>query len=83
MVRVFLEEIMKLESDSSVSNMIAIDILQRHANVELNRDEKENLFYSVNVNDVLLSDINEEDLIKVRNNGWTITEDGNKLIKKL
>ena len=83
MLKVFFNEIMKLPTESKTGNLIAINILQKHAKVELERDEKENIIYTANVNDLLLSDLTEEELMRVRDCGWCLTEDGNKILKKL
>lgn len=83
MLKVFFNEIMKLPTESKTGNLIAINILQKHAKVELERDEKENIIYTANVNDLLLSDLTEEELMRVRDCGWCLTEDENKILKKL
>lgn len=81
MNRVFLEEIMKLESNNDFGLFSSLNILKKYVNVDLLMNEKKELYYSVNISDILLSEISSDELINIRNNGWEISNDKKYLIK--
>ena len=74
---------MNLDSTNELGLAISINILNKFAKVDLLMGEKNQLYYSVNVNDLLLSDITSEDLIDVRNGGWKLSEDKKNIIKEI
>lgn len=81
MNRIFLEEIMKLKSSNDFGLFSSLNILKKYVNVDLLMSEKNELYYSVSVNNILLSDISSDELINVRNSGWELSSDKNFLIK--
>lgn len=83
MNKVVFNEIMNLDSTNELGLAISINILNKFAKVDLLMGEKNQLYYSVNVNDLLLSDITSEDLIDVRNGGWKLSEDKKNIIKEI
>lgn len=74
---------MTLPSQSNYSLFNSINILSKYTTVDLLQDEKNNLFYQVNINELLLSDITSDELINVRNNGWFIDVDEKVIRKKI
>lgn len=81
MNRIFLEEIMKLKSNNDFGLFSSLNILKKYVNVDLLMNEKNELYYSVNVNNILLSDISSDELIYIRNSGWELSSDKKFLIK--
>lgn len=81
MNRIFLEEIMKLKSSNDFGLFSSLNILKKYVNVDLLMNEKNELYYSVNVNNILLSDISSDELINIRNSGWELSSDKKFLIK--
>lgn len=81
MNRIFLEEIMKLKSINDFGLFSSLNILKKYVNVDLLMNEKNELYYSVNVNNILLSDISSDELINIRNSGWELSSDKKFLIK--
>lgn len=81
MNRIFLEEIMKLKSNNDFGLFSSLNILKKYVNVDLLMNEKNELYYSVNVNNILLSDISSDELIDIRNSGWELSSDKKFLIK--
>ena len=81
MNRIFLEEIMILKSNNDFGLFSSLNILKKYVNVDLLMNEKNELYYSVNVNNILLSDISSDELIDIRNSGWELSSDKKFLIK--
>ena len=79
----YLDEIMKLEPDNETINYEALKILNSYVKVELLMNDKFNTYYICSVEDILNSDISNEELIQIRNNGWQYSDDKKSLIKNL
>jgi len=76
-------EIMNLPIDNSVSLMVAIKILESKVKVNLLMDKDYRPYYSVNIDEILKTDITPENLIEIRNNGWCLSEDKEYIVKFL
>ena len=83
MNKYFLYEIMKLDSDNSLSLTNSIVLLSKYVDVKLMNSEDNNLYYTCKVDDILKSNIDNEELIEIRNGGWELSNDKECLIKKL
>lgn len=83
MNKVFFNEIMKLKPNNDFGLFNSLNVLKKYVNIDLLMNEKKELYYSVKINDILLSEISSEELINVRNNGWEISNDKNFLIKTI
>lgn len=83
--RIILDEIMKLPLDGDdISDFAILAIFTRYGiKVDLLTNEKNELFYSVKVPEVLLSDIETDDLVNVRNGKWEYNDSKQCIIKKL
>lgn len=83
--RFILDEIMKLEPNGDdISCFSSLAIFNRYdLDVDLLTNEHNELFYSVKVPKVLLSEISTDDLINIRNAGWEYSEDKQFIIKKI
>lgn len=77
------DEIMKIEPDNSSSLVTTLQTIGEYANVKLDEDEEFNLFYNAKVDDIIDSDITEEELLYVRNGGWEYNNDKKLLIKRI
>ena len=79
----YLDEIMKLDSDNSIGLSNSVVKLEKYADVVLKNDENNNLFFECKVEDILNSEISNEELIMLRNGGWEYNKEKNCLTKKL
>lgn len=80
-----LDEVMNLEKGNEMSVLNSYMLMQKLiGNVQLINDEKNVLSYQVDVEEIIDSSIEAEDLIKLRTEGgWEYSEDKTKLIKFL
>lgn len=78
-----LREIMKVESDNSISLFNTLNLLYNKAKVDLLSDEKHVLFFQTKISDILKSDLETEDIIFLRNGGWELSNDEKSLVKFL
>ena len=85
MNKYILEEIMNLpiDGEDSIGLITSISYIQRFANVELMTNEHNDIYYQVLVSDLLLSDIDSDTLMQLRNNGWGLSSDKTKILKKI
>lgn len=61
----------------------AFALLNQYGNVNVSSDNKGNITYECNVNDVIDNGITEDIIIKLNQNGWSLNEDNSKIIKKI
>lgn len=79
-----LYEFFKIESDGSTSLFNALNVISRNGiTVDLLQDEQHNLYYEMDVKDVLKSDIESDDILYIRNGGWELSENKKKIVKFL
>ena len=76
-----IEEIMQLPIEKEVSLLNTIRILNRCGNVQLLNNESFDLYYICDIKSLMESGITPEELIMIRNGGWSLTEDKKSLIK--
>ena len=76
-----IEEIMRLPIEKEVSLLNTIKILNRCGDVQLLNNESFDLYYLCDIKSLMTSMITPEELITVRNGGWSLTEDKKSLIK--
>ena len=76
-------EIMNIESDDSSSLFNVLNLLNSKVNVDLLTNEKNEIFYNVNLSDILKSDLTMEDILYVRNGGWELSNDKKNIVKFL
>jgi hypothetical protein len=83
--RFILDEIMKLPPNGDdISLFSTLAILHRNQiNVDLLTNEKNEIYYSVKVPSILLSEIDTDDLMDLRNAKWEYSEDKQFIIKKI
>ena len=82
----YLDEIMKLDIDNSSENngmLNTLLMLRKYVEVKFLTNESNELYYQCEVNDILNSNISNEELITLRNNGWEYSKDKACLIKKI
>lgn len=70
-------------SENEISLFNTLEVAQRFVQVHLNMNEKYEPYYSINVDDLLKSNMAIDDLIKLRYGGWEYNEDKKLLIKKI
>ena len=76
MDRITLDEIMKLDSNCDMVKGNSMILMSRFVPISLEIDEKYKPYYSVKVSDVLSSNMQEGDLIKmVMEGGWAYSSD--------
>lgn len=80
-----IAEILSLDCDNSLSLSNALSILMSKykLKVDLLLNDKYVPYYSVSIKDILSSDIDGEDLINIRNNGWELSSDKKYIVKFL
>lgn len=83
MTKYEIYEVMKLPSDDSVSLINSLNILMKNVEVKLLNNSKNELYYKIDINDIILSKLTIDDLIKVRNGNWILTQDKKNIIKKI
>lgn len=76
-------EIMKLESDKSVSLFNSLALLNNKVKVDLLQDEKFNLYYQAKIKDILKSDLDADNIINLRNSGWELSDNKEYIVKFL
>lgn len=76
-------EIMKLESDKSVSLFNSLALLNNKVKVDLLQDEKFNLYYQAKIKDILKSDLDADNIISLRNSGWELSDNKEYIVKFL
>ena len=83
--RILLDEIMRLTPDGDdISDFAILAIFGRFdIKVDLLTNDKNELYYSVRVPEILLSDIDTDDLISIRNGKWEYDDSKQCIIKKL
>lgn len=83
LTKYYIEEVMKLDSDGSTSLMNGLARFKHKLNVEMKLDEKTyDTYFSVNIDDIINSGMQVEDIIYLRNGGWEMSEDKKFLIRK-
>lgn len=80
-----LKEIMKvdIEADNQMTKLNSFIMMQKYANCNLINDENNNLFYQVEVDEILQKQVDPSVLITLRQSGWEMTQDDKHLIFKL
>lgn len=78
-----LEELMKIPSTDTTSLFSSLNILRQYGDVILTQNENFDTIYQMNIDDLWCHDIDDDTLLKIRNGGWEISQDGNCLIKNL
>lgn len=76
-------EIMKLESDKSVSLFNSLALLNNKVKIDLLQDEKFNLYYQAKIKDILKSDLDADNIISLRNSGWELSDNKEYIVKFL
>lgn len=83
MNKLIFDEIMKLPSDKEGGVMASIGNLSKYADVKLLTNEKNELYYQADVNDILESEMDEEEMIGLRDVGWEYSQDKKSVVYKL
>jgi hypothetical protein len=78
-----LEELMKIPSTDTTSLFSSLNILRQYGDVILTQNENFDTIYQMSMDDLLSHDIDDDTLLKIRNGGWEISQNGNFLIKNL
>lgn len=78
-----LKEIMQLPIKQNNNLLHTLRILKKYVEVNLIMDKNNNICYEVDIYDLLLSDIKNEELIEVRENGWQLAENEKKIQKQI
>ena len=80
-----IAEILSLDCDNSCSLSNALSILMSKYKLKVGLLLNDDFvpYYCVSVNDILSINIDGEDLINIRNNGWELSSDKKNIIKLL
>lgn len=82
----WLIEIMKMPKigiSDEISLLGSFALLQQYVNVEVISDSDGNITYEAYVDDIVNSNITDDILIKLNQNGWSINDENTKIIKRL
>ena len=82
----WLIEIMKMPKigiSDEISLLGSFALLQQYVNVEVLSDSDGNITYEAYVDDIVNSNITDDTLIKLNQNGWSINDENTKIIKRL
>jgi len=84
MERIVFDEIVKIDKVEQISITISLRMISRFCPIELVNDDENRLFYSCKIDELLKSDITEDELIQAVSEGhWEVSEDKNNFILKL
>ena len=78
-----LDEIIKLPSNDSTPMLKTFHILSKCAHIDMVLDDNYDAMYRVKLEDILSSDLTNEELMLIHNGGWTYSKDNEYLVKIL
>lgn len=83
MEKYIFNEVMKLPCENNIGMLISLAILNKYVKVNLIKDIENQIYYEINITELLMSNITIEELMQVRNAKWEVNKNNNKLIRKL
>lgn len=86
MDKIWLIELMKLPSIGLVEELPLLNaymLLNQYGKIDIISDKDGKVFYQCDIDEVISNGINEDIILKLSQNGWTLNEDNSKIIKKI
>lgn len=86
MDKIWLIELMKLPSIGLVEELPLLNaymLLNQYGKIDIISDKYGKVFYQCDIDEVISNGINEDIILKLSQNGWTLNEDNSKIIKKI
>lgn len=86
MDKTWLIELMKLPSIGLVEELPLLSsyiLLNQYGKIDIISDKDGKVFYQCDIDEVISNGINEDIILKLSQNGWSLNEDNSKIIKKI
>lgn len=86
MDKIWLIELMKLPSIGLVEELPLLNaymLLNQYGKIDIISDKDGKVFYQCDINEIISNGINEDIILKLSQNGWSLNEDNSKIIKKI
>ena len=73
-------EIMQMSNENKKKVIVSLDKMMKYCkNIELLTNEKHEVFYRVDANEIKKLDIEPDDLLALNQSGWVLSKNGNFL----